>query len=33
MLFKNNLIKEFNNILEIKPETKFGSNTRFDFLF
>ncbi len=29
---KNNLIKEFNNILEIKPETKFGANTRFDFL-
>jgi len=28
---KNNLIKEFNNILEIKPETKFGNNTRFDF--
>ena len=29
---KNNLIDEFNEILEIKPETKFGSNTRFDFL-
>ena len=29
---KNNLIKEFNNILEIKPEKKFGVNTRFDFL-
>ena len=29
---KNNLIKDFNNILEIKPEIKFGSNTRFDFL-
>ena len=29
---KNNLIKEFKNILEIKPETKFGKNTRFDFL-
>ena len=29
---QNNLIKEFNNILEIKPETKFGLNTRFDFL-
>ena len=28
---QNNLIKEFNNILEIKPETKFGKNTRFDF--
>ena len=29
---KNNLIDDFNEILEIKPETKFGSNTRFDFL-
>ena len=29
---KNNLIKDFNKILEIKPEIKFGSNTRFDFL-
>jgi sugar fermentation stimulation protein A len=29
---KNKLIKEFRNILEIKPETKFGKNTRFDFL-
>ena len=29
---QNNLIKEFDNILEIKPETKFGTNTRFDFL-
>ena len=28
---KNNLIKGFNDILEIKPEIKFGSNTRFDF--
>ena len=28
----NNLIKEFKNLLEIKPETKFGKNTRFDFL-
>jgi sugar fermentation stimulation protein A len=28
----NNLIKEFNDIIDIKPETKFGSNTRFDFL-
>ena len=27
-----NLIKEFNNILDIKPEIKFGLNTRFDFL-
>ena len=29
---KNNLIKEFKNLLEIKPEKKFGTNTRFDFL-
>ena len=29
---QNNLIDEFSNILEIKPETKFGTNTRFDFL-
>jgi len=29
---KSNLIKEFKNLLEIKPETKFGTNTRFDFL-
>ncbi len=29
---RNNLIKEFKNILDIKPETKFGINTRFDFL-
>ena len=29
---QNNLIKEFKNILEIKPESKFGKNTRFDFL-
>ena len=29
---QNNLIKEFNDISEIKPETKFGTNTRFDFL-
>ena len=29
---KNNLIKEFKNSLEIRPETKFGTNTRFDFL-
>ena len=28
---KNNRIKEFDDIIEIKPETKFGSNTRFDF--
>ena len=29
---KNNLIKEFDKKIEIKPETKFGLNTRFDFL-
>ena len=29
---KNNLIKGFKNILEIKSEIKFGSDTRFDFL-
>ena len=29
---QNNLIKEFDNVLEIKPETNFGLNTRFDFL-
>jgi sugar fermentation stimulation protein A len=29
---KNNLIKELDNKVQIKPETKFGSNTRFDFL-
>jgi sugar fermentation stimulation protein A len=29
---QNNLIKEFDNLLEIKPETNFGFNTRFDFL-
>ena len=29
---KNNLIKEFNADVDIKPETKFGINTRFDFL-
>ena len=29
---KNNLIKEFKSSIEIKPETKFGTNTRFDFL-
>ena len=29
---QNNLIEEFDNILEIKPEIKFGLNTRFDFL-
>jgi len=29
---QNNLIRQFKNILEIKAETKFGANTRFDFL-
>ncbi len=29
---KNNFFKEFKKILQIKPETKFGENTRFDFL-
>ena len=29
---KNNLIKELKNSIVIKPETKFGKNTRFDFL-
>ena len=29
---KNNLIKEFSKNIEIKPEIKFGENTRFDFL-
>ena len=29
---QNNLIKEFDDILDIKPEIKFGLNTRFDFL-
>ena len=29
---QNNLIKEFDKTIEIKPETKFGINTRFDFL-
>ena len=29
---ENNLIKEFDKKFEIKPETKFGANTRFDFL-
>ena len=28
---KNNLIKEFDKKIMIKPETNFGSNTRFDF--
>jgi len=29
---KNNLIKEFDKDIVIKPEVKFGDNTRFDFL-
>ena len=29
---QNNLIDGFDDISEIKPETKFGLNTRFDFL-
>ena len=29
---KNNLIKEFSNNIEIKPEVRFNKNTRFDFL-
>ncbi len=29
---QNNLIDEFENISEIKPEIKFGLHTRFDFL-
>jgi sugar fermentation stimulation protein A len=29
---QNNLIKEFDKKIEIKPETKFGLNSRFDFL-
>ena len=29
---KNNLIKEFSKNIKIKPEIKFGENTRFDFL-
>ena len=29
---QNNLIDEFESISEIKPEIKFGLNTRFDFL-
>ena len=29
---KNNLIHEFRDLSEIKPETKFGKNSRFDFL-
>ena len=29
---KNNLVKEFDKKIQIKPEIKFGSNKRFDFL-
>ena len=29
---KNNLVKEFDKKIKIRPETKFGFNTRFDFL-
>jgi sugar fermentation stimulation protein A len=29
---KNNLINEFDKKIKIRPETKFGFNTRFDFL-
>jgi sugar fermentation stimulation protein A len=29
---QNNIINKFKNFLEIKPETKFGVNARFDFL-
>ena len=29
---QNNLFKEFKDISDITPETKFGNNTRFDFL-
>jgi sugar fermentation stimulation protein A len=29
---KNNLIKELNKDIKIKPEIKFGDHTRFDFL-
>ena len=29
---RNNLIKEFDQKITIKPEIKFGENTRFDFL-
>jgi len=29
---QNNLFKEFKSTSDIKPETKFGNNTRFDFL-
>ena len=29
---RKKLIKKFDKEIEIKPETKFGENTRFDFL-
>ena len=29
---QNNIIKKFNSITNIIPESKFGTNTRFDFL-
>ena len=29
---ENNLINEFDKKIQVKPETKFGTNTRFDFL-
>ena len=29
---ENNLIKEFSKDIKIKPEVRFGDNTRFDFL-
>ena len=29
---KNNLINEFDKKIQVKPETKFGTNTRYDFL-
>jgi len=29
---ENNLIREFSKNIKIKPEVKFGENTRFDFL-
>ena len=29
---QNKLFKEFKDISDIKPDTKFGNNTRFDFL-
>ena len=29
---QKNLIAEFENLVEIRPEVKFGENTRFDFL-